>query len=60
LDRADQALTLGLLDIVLGLAIDSNRRRAMKFHRSLGQKALPEEGWVAMLRCALVAEVVFP
>jgi hypothetical protein len=58
LDSADRRLAVELLDILLGFALGTNRRRAIAFQRSLGREAIPpEETWVRDLRAALLAEL---
>src|SRR5262249_41232520 len=59
MDSADRDMTVELLDILLGFAIGTNRRRAVEFQRSLGRTEIePEQPWVGELRAALVAELV--
>jgi hypothetical protein len=58
LDSAGGRLSVELLDILLGLAIGTNRQRAIAFQRSLGRETVqPEELWVGALRAALLAEL---
>jgi hypothetical protein len=57
LDNADQPLEVEILDILLGFARGSSRKRSIDFQKACGRDIRPEPDWVTNLRTRLLAEV---
>jgi hypothetical protein len=58
LEVADEDLAAEILDILVGFALGTNRKRSIDWQKACGRDvSLPEPAWVASLRLRLLAEV---